>query len=157
MPRKAKPRTPEQQERDTDLRLQRTYGITLAEYNERLAQQGGGCAICGKPPAAKRLHTDHCHKFAKAFKISRTKRKDGSYLAYATLRADPLSRLYIEIIGATRKLAGDAVKQAIKKASVRGVLCMSCNRGLRFYFDDSSLFIKAAEYLDRFQRYGLRG
>lgn len=145
-----KPRTHEQQERAADLRLLRTYGITLAEYNERLAQQGGGCAICSKGPATKRLHTDHCHKFVKQFKIIREKLRDGCYLAYAEHRTDKTSRQYVQFTDTTAKLAAHAVRQALKKASIRGILCASCNRGLRYFFDKPELFINAASYLRRF-------
>lgn len=55
--------------------LARNYGITLTEYAEMFAKQGGVCAICGKPethkvPGRKRgdgevryrdLSVDHCH------------------------------------------------------------------------------------------------
>jgi hypothetical protein len=47
--------------------LLRTYGITPADYDRMLAEQGGGCAICGATPTAQRakyktfLHVDHCH------------------------------------------------------------------------------------------------
>lgn len=41
-----------------DQMLQRKYKITLAEYDERLAKQGGHCATC---PATERLHVDHDH------------------------------------------------------------------------------------------------
>lgn len=147
MPRKAKPRTPAQQERDTDLRLQRTYGITLAEYNERLARQGGGCAICGKPPGTKRLHTDHCHKFAKQFKIIRTKLPDGQYMANAEHRTDKFGRFYIEFIESTKALAVAAVKRGLKRGSVRGILCWPCNRSLRSFNDDPQVMEQAARYL----------
>lgn len=30
-------------------------------YQRLLIEQGGTCAICGTPPAAKRLAIDHCH------------------------------------------------------------------------------------------------
>lgn len=36
--------------------------ITDAEYDQRLAEQGGGCAICGTPPKTRRLAVDHDHK-----------------------------------------------------------------------------------------------
>lgn len=57
--------------------LARNYGITLTEYAQMFANQGGVCAICGKPethkiPGRKRsdgesrpirdLSVDHCHK-----------------------------------------------------------------------------------------------
>lgn len=45
--------------------LQRTYGISLEDYNLHLAEQGGLCKICGNPPSGKgiggRLHVDHDH------------------------------------------------------------------------------------------------
>lgn len=31
-------------------------------YDDLLAFQGGGCAICGKPPGARRHAMDHDHK-----------------------------------------------------------------------------------------------
>jgi hypothetical protein len=48
------------QERDAHLR--RTFGITQADYEELLARQGGGCAICGKKPGKISLHVDHDHE-----------------------------------------------------------------------------------------------
>lgn len=41
-------------------------GVTEAQYNDMLASQGGGCAICGAEPETKRnpmkvLAVDHCH------------------------------------------------------------------------------------------------
>ena len=38
------------------------YGITLAQYEAMLEHQSGGCAICERPPAARRLSVDHDHK-----------------------------------------------------------------------------------------------
>lgn len=40
---------------------QSKYGISVAQYEEMLARQGGLCAICRKPPTRKRLYIDHCH------------------------------------------------------------------------------------------------
>jgi hypothetical protein len=43
------------------------YGLTIEQYQARLAAQNGKCAICGKPPtpggikSASRLHVDHDH------------------------------------------------------------------------------------------------
>lgn len=35
----------------------------IAEYDRRLAEQGGGCALCGRSPKhGKRLAVDHNHK-----------------------------------------------------------------------------------------------
>jgi hypothetical protein len=35
---------------ERDAYLRRTFGIFQADYEELLARQGGGCAICGKRP-----------------------------------------------------------------------------------------------------------
>jgi hypothetical protein len=41
------------------------YGLTEDEFNRRVADQGGVCAICGKPPTggvrSRHLVVDHCH------------------------------------------------------------------------------------------------
>jgi len=44
-----------------DAYLRRTFGITQADYEALVASQGGGCAICGKPPGEKRLCVDQDH------------------------------------------------------------------------------------------------
>lgn len=53
----------ERAERQRDLYLQRTYGITSAEYDELLEAQDGHCAVCPKKPTKKRrLAVDHDHR-----------------------------------------------------------------------------------------------
>ena len=43
-----------------DQHLQRTFGITLDQYDELLAAQGGACAICGEAPKpGESFHVDH--------------------------------------------------------------------------------------------------
>ncbi|MEA2973996.1 MAG: hypothetical protein QOG82_2454 [Actinomycetota bacterium] len=43
--------------------LKRKYGITIEHYDELLARQGGGCAICGREPRPDiSLHLDHDHE-----------------------------------------------------------------------------------------------
>ncbi len=49
-------------ERDRNRRLKKMFGISLEEYNQLLAAQGGGCAICGTKPKNRALHVDHNHK-----------------------------------------------------------------------------------------------
>jgi hypothetical protein len=55
-------------ERYRDGELRRTFGITLADYNELLKDQDGVCAICAQPETAIRqgrvlpLAVDHNHK-----------------------------------------------------------------------------------------------
>lgn len=35
-------------------------------YDRSFAMQGGGCAICGRPPARNKLHLDHDHATGEA-------------------------------------------------------------------------------------------
>ena len=45
------------------VRLEAHFNITPEEYDAILAQQGGVCAVCKKPPKpGKRLAVDHNHK-----------------------------------------------------------------------------------------------
>lgn len=54
-------------EKARDKYLQKTYGITLEQYNQKLASQNDCCELCGKHKSnSKRpLHQDHCHKTGK--------------------------------------------------------------------------------------------
>jgi hypothetical protein len=48
---------------DRDARLQRVFGLTSSQYEAMLADQGGGCALCGRAPQPGRsLHVDHHHE-----------------------------------------------------------------------------------------------
>ncbi len=48
--------------RDRAGHLRRKYGLSLAEYDEMLAAQGGGCFLCEAPPQPPySLHVDHDH------------------------------------------------------------------------------------------------
>ena len=43
--------------------LKRKYDLTVEQYDEMLAAQRGGCAICGRPPRDDiALHVDHDHE-----------------------------------------------------------------------------------------------
>lgn len=57
--------------RQKDLRLQKTYGITLREFVAQLESQGGGCWVCGRKEG--RLCQDHIH--VKGFKSMKPKDK----------------------------------------------------------------------------------
>lgn len=52
-----------------DYHLKYRFGIGVAEYNEMLRQQNGGCAICGttdsKDSRTKHFSIDHCHATGK--------------------------------------------------------------------------------------------
>lgn len=43
--------------------LRKLYGITIDEYEEKLLEQCGNCAICNRPSSdyKRRLHVDHNH------------------------------------------------------------------------------------------------
>jgi hypothetical protein len=133
--------TPE--EIKADKRLRRTYGITLAEYNTRLAEQGGVCAICKRPPGKTRLSVDHDHAVTKT-KITKTFETDwGGWMIGA--------RPYVMPLGYDDKSDGVAdVKHKLKRRSVRGILCWRCNSGLQKYSDIPERFDAAAQYLRTF-------
>lgn len=52
-------------EREREQNLKRLYGISAAEYEKLLQQQGGRCAICGRTDNGmrhtKNFHVDHNH------------------------------------------------------------------------------------------------
>ncbi|HUW09593.1 MAG TPA: endonuclease VII domain-containing protein [Anaerolineae bacterium] len=57
--------SPRRKRQDQEAHLKRAYGLSLADYDAILADQGGGCAICGALPgddAKGRLHVDHDHE-----------------------------------------------------------------------------------------------
>ncbi len=43
------------------VKLKHRYGITMTQYDELLAKQGGTCACCSMPPMKRRLDVDHDH------------------------------------------------------------------------------------------------
>jgi hypothetical protein len=53
---------PEVKRRERATHLMRKFGITIEQYEEMLANQGGGCAICGRRPGKISLHVDHDHE-----------------------------------------------------------------------------------------------
>lgn len=95
-----------------------------------LRKQKGGCAICGRPPKKLRLAVDHNHAIEKT-KVTVEKYGD---LWHAWAKFDPtLHRTYgkvgaISKIGPNRTEIVATVKLAIKRESVRALLCMICNR-----------------------------
>lgn len=49
---------------DLELHMKRNYGLNFADYEARLSEQNGVCAICKSEPPKhhkKRLNIDHCH------------------------------------------------------------------------------------------------
>lgn len=130
-------------DRKRDAYLRRKYGISLNEYNEMLDKQSGVCYVCQKPPVTRSLAVDHDHKF---LYIKRRSWKDNSmWFADADYRG--LRHLGT---GLTRSGAVQALKKALSRSSIRGLLCPNCNSGLRKYSDDPERFERAAKYLRDF-------
>lgn len=60
--REARQRDPERAARISRKHLlKKLYGLTPEQYEEMLAAQGGGCAICGDPPGERQHAVDHDH------------------------------------------------------------------------------------------------
>ena len=128
---KAKAATAEQKrERAKDRRLQKTYGITLDQYNEILKAQDGKCAICGRPATdfTVSLNVDHKH-----FKI------EAKRLVFPPANIYPPAKWAAFVhdfdfvaYGATKQEVIKMAKDAAMPYSVRGLLCpgrhMGCNR-----------------------------
>lgn len=136
-----KPKTQEQLDRATDLRLQKTYNRDLAWYNAQLEEQEGGCGICERPEGTRRLHVDHDHSWKK-IKIE-TMKTGGSWVAKALY----LGNLYLES-SEKKPTAVRKIKRLLLKNSVRGLLCYSCNAGLQKFSDSPTRFRAAAKYLE---------
>jgi DNA gyrase/topoisomerase IV subunit A len=52
-----------------DWLLRTKYGLTLADYNKMIKEQGGVCYICQNPPNVKALAVDHCHTTGKVRRL----------------------------------------------------------------------------------------
>lgn len=48
-------------DRDRERYYTRVYGISIAQYQTMFSQQGGVCALCGRPPKRYRLAVEHDH------------------------------------------------------------------------------------------------
>ena len=131
-----------------DLRLRRVFGITLDEYNIRLAKQNGVCKICLRPPNKVRLAVDHDHAFDR-IKIKITKLVSGKF--HAVANNDDLN-VYIMEVNPDRKKLRSMVHLMLRRMSIRGLLCMNCNRGLQKFYDKPERFEAAALYLREFKK-----
>lgn len=136
--------TPERKRKAENARLVRLYGITLGEYTDLLEQQKGVCAICGRPPKTRKLAVDHDHKY-RYVQVNSIKRGYRMWAAWPKPAA--LTGYYCE--GKTKSQAIQCVRQSLKHASVRGLLCVQCNRGLKFYNDDATRLHAAASYIEK--------
>ena len=136
----SKPKTQEKLDRETDRRLQKTYGVTLEWINS----QPQSCRICGDQGKTRRLNVDHDHKY-KSIKIETTN-TGGLWDARATYR----NRSCIAF-SSKRREAVAQLKEILKSDSVRGLLCHRCNRAMILLRDRPDLLRKAADYLEEHQ------
>jgi hypothetical protein len=145
MTRKVKHKTKVQLDKEADRRLQKTYNITLREYDEMARRSNGLCWVSGKPAGTRRLHVDHDHSWKKV-KIETTKLKEG-WEAVATYNGS-------EFVGfnAKKSLVIRKVKRDLLRASVRGLLSYQINSGIQKFGDDPRLLRAAADYLENFQK-----
>jgi len=139
-----KPKTKAQLDRAADLHRQKKYGVGLDYYDKQLDAQSGGCAVCGVPPGARRLHIDHDHGWTK-IRVESVKISE-AWAARATYNGT----LYLGG-GRTKSHAIRAVKAQLKKSSVRGLLCYQHNVGLQKFQDNPKYLRAAAQYLENHQ------
>lgn len=143
-----KPKTKAQQDRAADLRLLKTYNISLKDYEKLLKDGEGGCWICGRLPlGGRRLHVDHDHSWKKEVLqfVSPKESETGVWFAKATYNGTE----YAEF-DAKKSSASKAVKRQLLRASVRGLLCYQHNAGLQKFSDNPAWLDGAAKYLRQF-------
>jgi hypothetical protein len=144
--------TPEQK---LDKYYQLKFGWTLAEVDAMFAKQGNVCAACKRPPGKYRLSVDHDHVFDR-IKVT-TRKHEGAWLT------EPKSPEDIEFLknektatcawGWPTKAENKKVLLLIwRQRSVRGGLCLRCNKGLQM-FEDSKAPLPPAERLERLAAY----
>lgn len=151
MAKKRRQKTEEEKRRDRNQRLKRLYGITILDYETRLLQQNGACAICLKPPATLALSVDHDHKW-KYIKLGVEDGVVGWVARVKDVTVPTYSPYYLLVgVGDTKNEAKAMLRERMKRASVRGLLCFSCNGGLRKYRDTPEILRRAADYLSEHQ------
>jgi hypothetical protein len=123
-----KARTDAQKDRAKDIRLQRKYGITLADRVRRAEEQKHLCAMCGGPLEAHGpAQVDHFHFRMRTDRIYDTVLN--TFTEWETRGYDELDRVICVRRAPTRKSAEQAVKAAMLPWAVRALLCAKCNRG----------------------------
>jgi len=131
MTRPKKILTDEDRIRAQDKRIQKKFGITLADRNERIRQQGNKCKICGGPlDAYGPPNIDHFHFFVAAFRHTWTERMPAINLKWYAQGYDELRRVICVKHARTREAAIADVKRELMPWSIRALLCFKCNRGL---------------------------
>ncbi len=127
-------------------RLQRVDGLSLDEDSRILTAQGGVCAICQNPPRTRKLAVDHDHSL-RYYASMVFKGDDGMW--YSQYSIDPS-------VGYSKKRSEVVkyLKKYLKRQSIRGLLCPSCNRGLKFFRDFPRNLSRASDYIERYKNSG---
>lgn len=125
-----------------DKYYQKKFGWSLAQVDTLFADQDSVCAICRRPPGKYRLSLDHDHAFDR-IKLFIERLPDWNFAAFSN-KTDASCIA----IGATKKEARENGKRVLRRRSVRGGLCMRCNKGIQM-FEDSKAPLSPAERFDR--------
>lgn len=133
-----------------NIRLKRQYGITAAEFDQLMANQGGGCRICHRPPKKLPLSVDHDHNY-KRVKIKLKKVALPQVVGYPVSYQWEGRAWYRgwEFVGhaLNQYEARRDVRDQLKRASVRGLICWLCNTGIRKFGHAADRLADAAMYL----------
>lgn len=122
------------------------FGWTLAEVDALFASQGGVCKICGRPPGVRRLSLDHDHAFDK-IKLWIERLRNWNWAAFLSeICASAIA------IGTTKKEARENARRELRRRSVRGGLCLRCNKGIQM-FEDSKAPLSPEERFDNAAKY----
>lgn len=131
-----------------DKYLLKRYGINEIEYNAMLAEQDGKCKICGKEPTGRPLHVDHDHRLA-YYKLSSRKMQNKDWTATPNNDINPI-KFNLSFVGKTKSEALKALRFALLRASVRGLVCWHCNALLKQANDNPLILKSAARYLQNY-------
>lgn len=122
------------------------FGWTSTEVDALFASQGSVCKICGRPPGVRRLNLDHDHAFDK-IKLWIERLRDWNWAAFL----NPTDASCIAI-GDTKKQARENGRRELRRRSVRGGLCLRCNKGIQM-FEDSKAPLSPEERFDNAAKY----
>jgi hypothetical protein len=127
-------------------RLMKAYGIDLEGYETLSTIQKDVCAICGRKAFGRKLAVDHDHTMVR---VKVTFKRDALGLWYAEIKDPRFSDA--QFLGSTKGEARFQATQWLKRRSIRGLLCMQCNRGLKWWNDKEDKIRAAADYLAAFR------
>ena len=114
----------------------RTFGWELAEVDALFASQGNVCRICGRPPGAYRLSLDHDHAVDKIpILVVRNYQPPLQMRWFANAQ---YKGCIFYGFGVTKFEARKLVKIQLRRASVRGGLCLRCNKGIQMFEDSKA-------------------